>query len=135
MSNTPKLADECKKLLDNGWGITLFKNDLGTYTAIATQEGQGIYEAQEIDNQITDDFEPSQALYRLTEKVLGRIVITTIDQKTWRITTGAEGFAVMQNLPAGATGLLLDENGKWSVIGKWFATENEAWEFAQSFSK
>jgi hypothetical protein len=74
MSNTPQLADEAKKLLDNKWTITLFKNDLGTYTAIASKPGEHIADAQENDSQITDDFEPSQALYRLTEKVYGRIV-------------------------------------------------------------
>jgi hypothetical protein len=63
---TPKLADECKKLLDNGWTITLFTNALGSYTA-KSEHPNGRHE-------ITDDFEPSQALYRLTEKVYGNIV-------------------------------------------------------------
>jgi hypothetical protein len=65
MSNTPKLADECKKLLDNGWHIRLFKNELGSYTGIATDKTRQV---------TTDDFEPSQVLYRLTEKVYGNIV-------------------------------------------------------------
>jgi hypothetical protein len=68
MSDTPKLADECKKLLDNGWRIQLFRNELGSYTATATVR---IRNAQ--NHVVTDDFEPSQALYRLTEKVFGRI--------------------------------------------------------------
>ena len=66
MSDTPKLADECMKLLDNGWVILLSKNRLGTYTATAKRSGA----ASRFD---TDDFTPSQALYRLTEKVFGRI--------------------------------------------------------------
>lgn len=73
MSKTPKLADECKKLLDNGWQITLFKNELGTCTAEATKPALAV-DVDDIDeNHITDDFEPSQALYRLTEKVFGNI--------------------------------------------------------------
>lgn len=66
MSDTPKLADECVKLLDNGWTITLFRNGLGSYTAQA--------EHDKGEREITDDFLPSQALYRLTEKVGGNIV-------------------------------------------------------------
>lgn len=75
MSNTPKLADECKKLLDSGWIVTLWKNDLGSYSATATR---AMLTPDALDNiherQITDDFEPSQALYRLTEKVFGNTV-------------------------------------------------------------
>lgn len=96
MSDTPKLADECKKLLDNGWMIVLYKNQLHTYSAEAARDGmyQRIFDALSESNAaigdcdpkeehakmmehgraITDDFEPSQALYRLTEKVFGRIV-------------------------------------------------------------
>lgn len=91
MSDTPKLADECKKLLDNGWLVQLFKNDMGSYSAVAMSKKATLAlekainevrpEAEESDfdamqrgRVITDDFEPSQALYRLTEKVFGRIV-------------------------------------------------------------
>lgn len=74
MSDTPKLADECQKLLDNGWTITMLRNGMGSYTAIASRGDQVPEDAQDIDKQITDDFLPSQALYRLTEKVLGNIV-------------------------------------------------------------
>lgn len=57
----PRRADACKKLLDNGWMIGLWANPLGSYTAQARNEH---------GNEITtDDFEPSQALFRLTEKV------------------------------------------------------------------
>jgi hypothetical protein len=90
MSDTPKLPDECKKLLDNGWLVQLFRNDLGSYSAVAlSKSAAGLVQAAldeaicEIDDDdieavkrgrvITDDFEPSQALYRLTEKVFGRI--------------------------------------------------------------
>jgi hypothetical protein len=66
MSDTPKKADDCQKLLDNGWSILLYKNELGSYTADAMNRND--------DNVVTDDFTPSQALYRLTEKVTtGRI--------------------------------------------------------------
>lgn len=76
MSDTPKLADESKRLLDNGWRITLFKNDLGSYTARASKFVGDTDECDDDEAQtiITDDFEPSQALYRLTEKVYGNIV-------------------------------------------------------------
>lgn len=77
MSDTPTLADECKKLLDNGWEILLFRNQLGSYTARTRVQTYNrkrnpkkptIYKVFE-----TDDFEPSQALYRLAEKVYGKI--------------------------------------------------------------
>jgi hypothetical protein len=59
----PRRADACKKLLDNGWMVGLWLNPLGSYTAQArNQHGNEI---------TTDDFEPSQALFRLTEKVFG----------------------------------------------------------------
>ena len=70
MTTTPHLADECKKLLDNGWHIMLFRNRLGSYTARAITMERITKHKASID---TDDFEPSQALYRLTEKVFGRI--------------------------------------------------------------
>lgn len=63
---TPKLADECKKILDNGWNIQLWANPLGSYSARAMNDHGTVVD--------TDDFEPSAALYRLTEKVFGRIV-------------------------------------------------------------
>lgn len=80
MSDTPKLADECKKLLDNGATVVLFHNSLGSYTAAALYKSraanvQYIIEGMPNDSPYsTDDFEPSQALYRLTEKVFGNIV-------------------------------------------------------------
>ena len=65
MSDTPSNADECMRLLDNGWKICLFRNRMGTYTAEARNEKGHRY--------LTDDFTPSQALYRLTEKAIGNI--------------------------------------------------------------
>ena len=76
MSDTPHNADACKKLLDNGWRITLFRNDLGSYTARARKSSSvDKYTGALRYTAFTDDFEPSQALYRLTEKCLfGNIV-------------------------------------------------------------
>jgi hypothetical protein len=81
VSDTPKLPDECKKLLDNGWAIVMFSNGLGSYTAVALSrktdnERRAIKSTAKAmkdipENQITDDFEPSQALKRLTDKVFG----------------------------------------------------------------
>lgn len=72
MSDTPKNADECKKLLDNGWAIVLFGNGIGSYTAIAVapHDAECLDAVPKFESRLTDDFEPSQALYRLTEKVL-----------------------------------------------------------------
>lgn len=74
MSSTPKAADDIKKLLDRGMMVQLWANPMGSYTAVALTPfdqfdpeslGDGIEE-----DCITDDFEPSQALYRLAEKVM-----------------------------------------------------------------
>lgn len=68
-------ADACIKLLDNGWNVILFKNGLGTYSAVATR--RPIPERVIERGVITDRIEPSAALYALTEKALfGRIVAT-----------------------------------------------------------
>lgn len=69
MSDTPKAADDCMKLLDNGWAIRLFRNQLGSYTAVAKNDSPD-HKPRYVE---TDDFIPSQALYRLVEKVFGRI--------------------------------------------------------------
>ena len=81
MSTTPKLPDECKRLLDNGWMIVLVKGALTDYTAMAIgRESANEVRARRAvnralqtipDRQLTSDFEPSQALTRLTEKVFG----------------------------------------------------------------
>jgi hypothetical protein len=70
---TPRLPDECKKLLDNNWNILLFRNTFGSYSACAFRDGETIEDAMEKESQLTDDFEPSSALYRLTEKMFGNI--------------------------------------------------------------
>lgn len=102
MSNTPKVADDVQKLLDNGHTVVLRMCGLGSYMALSvkddTEAGETLNDAidtclgwdgeeavdsdqgREFDDNMpgvieTDDFTPSQALYRLTEKVTtGRIV-------------------------------------------------------------
>jgi hypothetical protein len=68
MSDTPTNTNECTRLLDNGWIVKLYRNRIGSYTAMAYNE----------ENQkarvYTDDFTPEQALCRLTEKVFGNVV-------------------------------------------------------------
>lgn len=81
MSTTPKLADECKRLLDNGWMIVLVKSPLSDYTAMAIGPGsddelraiKAVNRALRTipSSQFTGDFEPSQALTTLPEKVFG----------------------------------------------------------------
>ena len=78
MSDTPKLADESKRMLDNGVYLVMFRNQMGTYTACAlrgyrAEKVQRIVNVLEDGPNITDDFEPSQALYRLAEKQIGNI--------------------------------------------------------------
>lgn len=73
MSDTPKEADDCMKLLDAGFIIMLRANQMGSYTAVAVRPGEEVVDAIEDDRRVTDDFTPSQALYRLTEKFHGRI--------------------------------------------------------------
>lgn len=81
-------VDDTKKLLDNKRCILLFRNEMGSYTAVAGKSPHeiiGLLEAaDEVENAtgdprdcswITDDFTPSKALCRLTEKLTtGRIV-------------------------------------------------------------
>lgn len=100
MSDTPKLPDEVQKLLDNGHTVILRACGLGTYFAVCVKKrteaaelvGDAVDKAigwtGEVDDDGerefgdampgvvgTDDFTPSQALYRLTEKATtGRIV-------------------------------------------------------------
>lgn len=83
-------------MLDAGWNVRLFKNELGAYTAIATHGKQDIidranrllrgrleengFPEDSIDDVldqseiVTDDFTPEQALTRLSYKVHGEIV-------------------------------------------------------------
>lgn len=81
MSDTPKLPDESKRLLDNGWMIVLYKSPLDDYAAVALNAGfesdcRAIMAVRKAvkhvsEDQITSDFEPSQALTRLASKVFG----------------------------------------------------------------
>jgi len=72
------IADDVVKLLDNGWRVELFKNQLGSYTARAvkrSRDEQGMVETFTKKVVDTDDFTPSKSLYRITEKAItGRIV-------------------------------------------------------------
>jgi hypothetical protein len=86
----PKVA----QMLDAGWSVTLFKNQLYSYTAtafhpkhaivkaaqekllaLAPPEMRGVvaegFESNAID---TDDFTPEQALTRLAYKVHGEVI-------------------------------------------------------------
>lgn len=77
---TDTRCDDCKKLLDNGAYIVLFRNGLGSYTAVAlrgmdAEDVQIVIDRLDDDGpHITDDIEPSKALYRLSEKAIGNIV-------------------------------------------------------------
>jgi len=54
------------QMLDSGWNVKLFKNQLGSYTA------RGIHPNKK--KEITDDFTPEQALTRLAYKIHGEII-------------------------------------------------------------
>jgi hypothetical protein len=68
--DAPKALDgnEVVKLLDNGWQVLIFRNELTSYTAIARHPNR----KSEI---VTDDFTVPKVLHRITEKVFGNIVI------------------------------------------------------------
>jgi hypothetical protein len=87
--DAPARANDVLKLLDNGYAVLLYRNALGSYTAAASREPEklaGLLEARDSDDdcsfeaefperQITDDFTPEKALYRLAEKATtGRVV-------------------------------------------------------------
>lgn len=40
MSDTPKLPDECKRLLDNGWMIVIYKSEMHDYAPVALNPRQ-----------------------------------------------------------------------------------------------
>ncbi len=64
------MNNDVKKLLDNGWCVCIFRNGLDSYTAFATGQEDAVALCEDLEERlITDDFEPSIALYRLTEKV------------------------------------------------------------------
>ena len=66
MSATIIDMPKVNQLLDNGWEIKLYKNQLTTYTAEAEHANGTSFE--------TDDFTPEQALTRLAYKVQGEIL-------------------------------------------------------------
>ncbi len=98
MSNTSNNMAQVSKMIDAGWRVTgLWKNDMGTYSATATNENklrikvayekwcklsasstsvddemnwESFYNHDE-DEVVTDDFTPEQALVRLAYKVFG----------------------------------------------------------------
>lgn len=102
MNHTPNSTDDLRKLLDNGHTVVLRQCNLGTYFAVCVKRGTeaeelvsdavdraigwtGEYEdeqktTKEFDEAMpgvveTEDFSPSEALYRLVEKATtGRIV-------------------------------------------------------------
>jgi hypothetical protein len=63
---------DVNKLLDNGFTVTLFRNQLGSYTAQAHHPHKDPPLDHPVwgdDSWLTDDFEPDKALCRLAEKV------------------------------------------------------------------
>lgn len=56
-----------QQALDNGWKIKIFKNILGTYTAVARSTRSPL-------TIVTDDFTPEQALTRVAYKLHGEII-------------------------------------------------------------
>lgn len=70
-----QMDEAAQKLLDNGWSIKLYRNQLGSYTARAQRKdrkvpAEGLF--------ITDDSTPSKAIIRLAEKILfGRVIKST----------------------------------------------------------
>jgi hypothetical protein len=68
------MSGDLNRLLDNGVCVTMFKNQLGSYTAFAVRVGHedidiAMNDADE-DGQLTDDFTPEAAMKRLADKVM-----------------------------------------------------------------
>tara|TARA_Y100001951_G_scaffold81934_1_gene70252 strand:- start:121 stop:417 length:297 start_codon:yes stop_codon:yes gene_type:complete len=77
-------ADECRKLLDNGWSVSIWRNEKGAYTAVAIppsiseiiveigsdEEGDEEMVFRTKENWANDGKTPSEALHGLTESVL-----------------------------------------------------------------
>lgn len=101
MSSTIVDIPKVTQMLDAGWRVKLFKNDLGSYTAHAEHDRLDIWarakslvlrqmvkngmtpeDAEDLNNHDfdipreidTDDFTPEQALTRLAYKVHGEIL-------------------------------------------------------------
>lgn len=53
MSDTPRAADDAAKLLDAGYNLLLFKNNLGSYTAVAFKDGEGPMQAMENERRVS----------------------------------------------------------------------------------
>lgn len=70
-------VDDLRRLLDNKWAVLMFRNEMDSYTAVAVAPKQSYQDAMEVDRQITDDFTPSKALCRLSEKMIGNIAGAT----------------------------------------------------------
>ena len=71
MAETPRVAVDLAKITqmtDAGWRVELYKNALGSYTAVAWRDADPDTRVE------TDDFAPGEALTRLAHKVLGEIV-------------------------------------------------------------
>ena len=71
MSNTIVDMPKVCQALDAGWVLTVWKNQLGSYTAEAIN--------QDDEGQITDDFTPEQALTRIAYKIYGEILSSDVD--------------------------------------------------------
>lgn len=68
-------CEEVRKLLDNGWSVTICKNQLGSYFAFGFRpccELTPPIEQKQITLE-TDDFTIAKALHRLADKLTGTI--------------------------------------------------------------
>ena len=79
MSDTIIDMPKVCQMLDNGWQITVWKNDMRTYSALGRHKDgarmAAFRERHTLDDWvITDDFTPEQALTRLAYKVHGEII-------------------------------------------------------------
>ena len=70
-------ADDIIRFLDTGFYVMLFKNELGTYSAALVNRNElnivdedALFDCEE--HQITDANTPTEALYKLSQKVLSR---------------------------------------------------------------
>lgn len=68
------MINELNKMLDNGHAVTLFKNELGSYTAFAlSNTDELIVEASDKSdelNNLTDDHTVEKSVIRLSDKIL-----------------------------------------------------------------
>lgn len=97
MSDTPVDMAKVTQMLDAGWQVCIYKNEMNTYTASAECELTSLWERarngcldqlpdQELRDVVeesdwdepgrvtTDDFTPEQALTRLAYKVHGEVI-------------------------------------------------------------